>query len=451
MLQMKKRSILAGSIISALLVGCGGGSGSSSDAPSSIASPNVNGTPSLASVSTFKTTSSSSNIVDCAKAFLDNRSCDLSIIQPIGMNGEDVTIEQIEDRLVVSHQWMAESFIAALREINDQDLQNLFKPLNSIVISYDVRPSFYNTATASMYIDPKYVWRNKTEWDSIHQQDDYRKNFQTEFQFDKAQRYVDQNSYNYVTYSNSYNASSNYRRYTEHIAPGLFRLLAHELAHANDFLPPNDLIQTPDSGSISNYIQTLQTLNRDLLDRDPLTSTVLIDAAQVAFRGEAITDDVRNLTGEDAGFEFAGDKAAAFYSYSHPAEDVAMLFEAYMMYKKYNAISDFAFVSIPQTSNPTCDEWEIQWGQRSRLSSQGVQERAVFVANRILNKPEAEIRLELATLPSRPDAFVKGKGWCESRQQGVVAFTPALSFNKGKGWCESHNTLLRARSIRGRC
>lgn len=98
-----------------------------------------------------------------------------------------------------------------------------------------------------MYIDPRYVWRTKSEWDSIYQQDDYRKNFQTEFKFDKAQRYVEQNSYNYVTYSNTYNATANYQRGAEHVAPGLFRLLAHELAHANDFLPASDLIQTPSS------------------------------------------------------------------------------------------------------------------------------------------------------------------------------------------------------------
>ena len=428
MLQMKKRSILAGSIISALLVGFGGGSGSSSDAPASIASPNVNGTPSLTSVSTVTSTSSSSDIVDCAKAFLEKRSCDLSVIQPIGVDGTDVTIEQIESRLVVSHSWMAESFIAALREINDQDLLNLFKPLNSIVLSYDVRPSFYNTATASMYIDPRYVWRTKSEWDSIYQQDDYRKNFQTEFKFDKAQRYVEQNSYNYVTYSNTYNATANYQRGAEHVAPGLFRLLAHELAHANDFLPASDLIQTPDSGTISTYLQTLQTLNRDLFDSNPLISTTLRDAAQVAFRGKEMTDDVRNLTGETAGMEFEGDKAAAFYSYSHPAEDVAMLFEAYMMYKKYNAISDFAFVSIPQSSNPSCDEWKIQWGQRSRLSDQGVQDRAVFVANRILSKSSADIRTELANLPDNPSAFAQGTGWCDSRQSGVMAASRSVQW-----------------------
>lgn len=425
---MKKHSILVGSIVSTLLVGCGGGSGSSSDAPSSIAAPNVNGIPSLESISTFKTTSSSPGIVDCAKAFLESRSCELSIIQPIGVDGTDLTIDQIESRLTVSHPWMAESFIAALREINDQDLLNLFKPLNSIVLSYDVRPSFYHMKTASIYIDPRYLWRTKNEWDSIYQQDDYRNNFQKEFVFDDAQRYVEQNSYDYVTYPNTYDAATNSRRESQHIAPGLFRLLAHELAHANDFLPASDLIQTPNSGTISDYLQTLQTLNGDLSESNPLISTTLIDAAQIAFRGNAMTDDVRNLTGEVAGIEFEGDSAAAFYSYSHPVEDIAMLFEAYMMYKKYNAISDFAFVSIPQSSNASCNEWKIQWGQRSRLSDQGVKDRAIFVANRILSKAEAEIRNELANLPDNPSPFVQGRGWCDSRKSSVMAASRSLQW-----------------------
>ncbi|WP_231891818.1 hypothetical protein [Vibrio sp. HI00D65] len=429
-MKIKKRSILVGFIVGTLLVGCGGSSGSSSDAPSSIAAPNVNGTPSLESISTFKTTSSSPDIVDCAKAFLEKRSCDLSVIQPIGVDGTDLTIKQIESRLVVSHPWMAESFIAALREINDQDLLNLFKPLNSIVLSYDVRPSFYEPSTASMYIDPRNLWRTKSEWDSIYQQDDYRKNFQTEFKFDKAQRYVEQGSYDYVTYSNTYNAATYHQRRAEHVAPGLFRLLAHELAHANDFLPASDLIQMPNSGTIYDYLQKLQTLNRDLSDSNPLNSTTLRGAAQVAFRGKAMTDDVRNLTGEAAGIEFEGDSAAAFYSYSHSAEDVAMLFEAYMMYKKYNAISDFAFVSIPQSSNASCNEWKIQWGQRSRLSDHGVQDRAVFVVNRILGKPNVEIRKELANLPDNPSAFAQGVGWCDSRQASVMAASRSVQWEE---------------------
>ena len=52
---MKRRSILTCAVSSLLLAGCGGGSDSASDVPASIVSPNVNGTPSLASVSTYQT------------------------------------------------------------------------------------------------------------------------------------------------------------------------------------------------------------------------------------------------------------------------------------------------------------------------------------------------------------------------------------------------------------
>ncbi|MEG3221673.1 hypothetical protein PD716_13635 [Vibrio gigantis] len=415
MFYMKKHSILASGVSCLLLAGCGG-SDSSSDVPVSIVSPNISGTPSLASVSTYQTTSMSKDIEECSKAFLTNNSCDLLLIKPLGFNKENVTIDQVQERLVVSHQWMADSFIEALEEINDQDLLNLFKPLNSIVISYDIRPSFYTTSTASMYIDPKYVWRSKSEWDSIHKQEDYRNGFQTEFQFDKAQRYVHETTNHYVSYSNTYSPLRNESRDASHIAPGLFRLLSHELAHANDFLQEHDLTQIPSNGYINDYIHSLKKLNNELIERDPLTSKLLDKAAKIAFRGDSMTNEIRQLTGEAAGDAFEADKAAAFYSYSSPAEDVAMLFEAYMMYKKYRALSDFAFVSIPQTENFSCNDWVIQWGQRSRLSDDGVQDRAVFIASGILGKSESAIRAELASLPAEPEMLRAGQGWCSSQK-----------------------------------
>ncbi|HAH03659.1 hypothetical protein AB6D20_004370 [Vibrio splendidus] len=413
---MKRRSILTCTVSSLLLAGCGGGSDSSSDVPASIVSPNVNGTPSLASVSTYQTSSMSKDIEECSKAFLVNSSCDLSVIKPLGVNQVNVTIEQIQERLVVSHQWMADSFIEALKEINDQDLLNLFKPLNSIVISYDIRPSFYTTSTASMYIDPKYVWRNKSEWDSIHKQEDYRNGFQTEFKFDKAQRYVHEATNDYISYSNTYTPLRNESREANHIAPGLFRLLSHELAHANDFLQEHDLTQIPSYGYITNYIHPLKKLNHELIERDPLTSNLLKKAAQIAFQGESMTNEIRRLTGEVAGDAFEADKAAAFYSYSSPAEDVAMLFEAYMMYKKYRALSDVAFLSIPQIEDYSCNDWKVQWGQRSRLSDNDVQDRAVFVASGILGKSELTIRAELSSLPAAPEVLSVGQGWCSSQK-----------------------------------
>jgi len=73
-------------------------------------------------------------------------------------------------------------------------------------------------------------------------------------------------------------------------------------------------------------------------------------------------------------------------------------------------------VSIPQTTSYTCNDWKVLWGQRSRLSEEGVLDRAVFVAQGILDKSEASIRAELASLPAAPEVLASGSGWCESQQ-----------------------------------
>ena len=152
MINIKKLSWVA--MVAPLLVsGCGGGSNSSSDKPGSMASPNIKGTPQLSQVSTYQGNNQSEQVLNCSKLFLKDDSCDVTNIKPIGVDlVGDVTIDDIKARLVVSHDWMADSFIAALQKINDQDLLNLFKALNTIVISYEVRPSFYHPLTA--YMDP---------------------------------------------------------------------------------------------------------------------------------------------------------------------------------------------------------------------------------------------------------------------------------------------------------
>ncbi|MEH6452876.1 MAG: hypothetical protein V7782_07520 [Psychromonas sp.] len=316
-----------------LIVGCGGGG--SEDRPDSVTSPNVNGTPSLDKLYTYQSTSSSEQVLSCSTLFLNSDSCDVADIKPIGADiTGNISLQDIKNRLVVSHDWMANSFIAALEEINDQDFLNLFKALNTIVISYDIRPSFYHSRTASIYIDARYLWRNSDEWAIIYAQDDYRKDYQTEFIFDAFLRYVDPSSNAYITSSNSYSASFYNNRTSAQIAPGLFRLLSHELAHANDYLPPDLISSLGDSGKIyDDYIYPNISIHEQLSDAIPLTSDLLYEAAEIAFHGAGMTDRIRVTSASEAGNAFDADGAADLYGYSSPAEDVAMLFEAFMMYK----------------------------------------------------------------------------------------------------------------------
>lgn len=104
---------------------------------------------------------------------------------------------------------------------------------------------------------------------------------------------MDSSTFDYVTYSNDYDATRNGERKTEQIAPGLFRLLSHELAHANDLLPSHDLLQLADSGTIYSEIESADHVAKQLTSSQPLTSALLLEAAQVSFHGEAMTDRVR--------------------------------------------------------------------------------------------------------------------------------------------------------------
>ncbi len=413
-----------------LLVGCNSG-GSPGVNPDNTLSPKnpilSNGKPSLAQITAYQSSEIGNAAVNCAKLTLQDKSCLMEDIKPLGANAlSNVSITDIKSRIVASHSWMADSFIAALEEINDQDLQNLFKPLNSIVLSYDVRPSFYSAYSASIYIDPRYLWRDKSEWEMIFKQDDYRDKYQSEFITSFASRYINSVNSDYVTWSTTYSEQRNYtQRNAKQIAPGLFRLLAHELAHANDYLSVQNIPNLNSTGRIyHDNMKQFTFLHKTLYSALPLTAVELRDAAWVAYHGSPMTDSVRQLSGEKAGSLFEGDAAATFYAYSKSAEDVATLFETFMMYKKYRAISDVAFVSVPTTEQSSCDDLKIQWGQRTRLADKNVKQRAIYVANRILQR---DVSNELIGLPSSVSHIQKGLGWCESRQTATIGGFAAVA------------------------
>ena len=414
-----RKTILAG-LIPFITSGCG--SGSSSEEVTSITSVNINGVPTLESIYSYEDTENAEQVVNCSTLFLESKSCDVADIKPLGADIEDdLTIEDIKSRLVVSNDWMADSFIAALTEIDDQDLLNLFKSLNTIVISYDIIPSFYHAYTASLYIDPRYLWRDSDEWNTIYEQEDYRVTYQTEFIFETLSRYIDGTTSEYITYSNSYDEDYYNSRTVPQIAPALYRLLSHELAHANDYLPADTLSSIGDEGEIySDYIYNADHVYEALNDAIPLSSSLLYDAAQIAYQGEDMTDTIRGTTGEDIGVEFDQDGGAALYSYSTSREDVAMLFEEFMMYKKYGAVKDVAFTTVPSGDSYSCDDYLIEWGQRNRLADATVKVRTELVGGIILGR---DISSDLPDDSSEPIMMETDIGWCESQDETTSVTT----------------------------
>ncbi len=400
--------------IALALSGCGG----SDSSPVNDAGPNVNGIPSLDKVYAYSGSDLEQPLVECSKLFKSRLSCHLDKIRPLGAEkiGQDLTLDDIRERLVVSHDWMADAFMDALVSMNDQDLLNMFRPLNAVVLSYDIRPSFYHRLTASMYIDPLYLWRNKIEWDTISQHQDFRQDYAKGIPWISASRFIDKDTKQIKASSNYYDGTFNATRTSDKVALNLYRLLAHELAHANDFLPPNDVIQLGTSGTVyANGIENTYKIYEQLYASTPMQSELLRSAAQTAFRGEPLSSSVKSSSASDVGNEFSSDGGAHFYGYSQPTEDVATLFESYMMYKRYNAIEDVGFMIRPENEETaTCDQYTIGWGQSHRLADPKVRERTIYVAQRLLDKPRDYI---VAQMPPESEVatVLPNIGWCASR------------------------------------
>ena len=142
-------------------------------------SPNVNGEPALEQLQAYNADSAYARAaLECVTIYKQQKSCMVSDIAPLGYgNDQDVSVDDIAARLVVSHDWMGDVFTAALREM-PQEMLNLFRSVNAVVLSFDIRPSFYHSGTASLYIDPRYLWQSAGQWQDIYQQDDYRESFQ---------------------------------------------------------------------------------------------------------------------------------------------------------------------------------------------------------------------------------------------------------------------------------
>ncbi|MDO6708053.1 hypothetical protein [Photobacterium sp. 1_MG-2023] len=407
MIKNKGISRCAVLIAAVLMSGCGGDSGKSGDKRL-----NRDGDPLLANLQPYVTTSLFAQTAkDCAVIYKSNRSCHLQDIAPMGYAIQgDLTPDDIAQRLMVSHAWMGDSFMAVVRDL-PQDVLNLFKPLNVIVLSLDVRPSFYHRYTAGIYIDPRYLWRNEQEWNDIYQQDDYRSGFADELSFLALQRYVYPNG-DYVTYSNQFDPDYNNWRTQSEIAPGLFRLLVHELAHANDFLPPDQVQFLDASRSVEENIMWFESdwVQTSLQSSYALKSSDLKFMADSYFGGSAATT---TMSPEQAGASFEFDGAADFYGYYTSAEDVAMLFEAYMMWREYQVVSDVAFTSSPTVAEYSCDDLIIGWGQRNRLAQANVVPRARQVAEAFLQQ---DLTAEFSVIQNNiPVDLPYGYGWCQAR------------------------------------
>lgn len=332
--------------------------------------------------------------------------CTFTELPLIGMQSNSPTIDDILDRTLVSHKWMGDRFTDYLQSsAAGPDMLQLLRGVTAIVISYDVRPSFYWSATGAIYLDAANFWQLPIERDTLNDQPDYRSDFGSDLQFSVFWRYTKDNDYYPKARIEKQNRIA--RDFVD-LEASISWLMYHELAHANDFFPPSSWPLINSTTTPLTYTRNNETRSDLLDDTFPLRSDEMHALAQVRFRNETPTAAQRNYRGTDVEGFFTPDISASFYSYLTIREDFATLVERYMMLYRLNAEADVAIID-GETQN---EEPLVVWGQRNRISESSLEDRTVFAVERVY--PElGDVRGILQGL-SEPILMTPNQGWIEN-------------------------------------
>ncbi|WP_298439623.1 hypothetical protein [uncultured Ferrimonas sp.] len=336
-----------------------------------------------------------------------NQECSIAELPLIGQNSAEPSIDEILDRVVVSHPWMGAQLEYLLRNNdNNGDFRRLLSAVTAVVISSDVRPSFYWVVTGAIYLDPDNLWEHPWQRASINEDPDYRSGFGSELQFLMPWRFVNGNDYASLYYPPGVKLS----RPWQQVLPDLTSLMYHELAHANDFFP-RSLHSSMGSGTLlqlANDRYNSKTLVSDSLDSSyGLSSDTMRGLAQVSFQGAQANSSQKALSAEDVAQQFFADRASDFYAYSTPREDLAVLVEETMMQHRYNIHRDVA-VTSGRSTNPALDLIVAQ-GQRGRVGATELTPRVQLVFDALL--PElGNISNEL----DPPQTMIRGLSWFDA-------------------------------------
>ncbi|OFI35386.1 hypothetical protein BFC17_17290 [Alteromonas lipolytica] len=351
----------------------------------------------------------------CVYTNLLTDSCSFAELPLIGMQTQHPDIDTILDKTLVSHPWMGDRFAEFLRQsATAEDMLNLLRGVTAIVISYDIRPSFYWVRTGAIYLDARNFWRTPAERDTLNTAPDYRSNFGDELQFGIYWRYVKNNQYYYPQ-----PALAESQRNSRDLAQSeaaLAWLLYHELAHANDFFPPAAWAGIDSNQTPLSYFQRNPANSTRLDSFYPLQSAALAGLAQVSFGGASAAVEQRQFTPAQAADEFSADIAPAYYAYYTEREDFATLFERFMMLYRLNVSADAGVIG--QDDNPDA---LLTWGQRDRINQDSLQARTAFVVERIL--PQLNVAQLQSQLPG-PQPLRAGVSWYDfaalTEQSGVL-------------------------------
>jgi hypothetical protein len=322
------------------------------------------------------------------------------------------SVDQIMDRVLVSHDWAGENFEQfLLTQDPDQDFRRMFAAVTAIVIGVHIRPPIYYGATGAIYLDAEDLWLNPAQRDTTDESPDYRLAFSDGLTFSGLTRWTSNNNYAWTSYRRDTRAT----RTLASITSAFGRVLYHELSHASDFFPPS-LYRSLDSSKTPNQLylprfRANELPSSQLAAELPLTSGDMKSLGQVMFAGVMATDRQKAFQPAEVADFFRGDRANDTYSYSTAREDLAMLVEEFMMAYRRGIRRDIAITNKYMASLPS-DQIVVSWGQRGRIADPSLKARLQLVLAKIAPWIDPA---SLDALPP-PLAMPAGAGWYSTVQ-----------------------------------
>lgn len=320
---------------------------------------------------------------ECVYADDEEESCSLAKLPLLGISKNKITVNDILNRTMISHQFLGEAFKQTLMRMDPEILQ-MFGAVNSIVIADNINPSFFSMTSGAIYLSGLYFWRNSEEFEIVKKKKDIRAEYGSSLQFGSYDNYT-RNSR-----SIGYRAQKNVQTYAEIFFP-LVKLLFHELTHANDFFPksfyqniePQDLKLTYRQIGYARYEESkLISQNQP----SHLTSVKLLHLGEVLFHGESETVEDGLLKASDIAEEFEKEIATDFYSFSTTLDDLAMNAEESLMLYYFNFYKIVVIHESLSSNVKTPEDYDypIVWGQKGRVLIPEIKERALYAVENIV-------------------------------------------------------------------
>jgi hypothetical protein len=311
----------------------------------------------------------------------------LPLLQAEAGPGAIPSVAQIMGRVLVSHDFLGANFEQFLLTQDTQgDFRRLLAGVTSIVIGSHVRPSYYTSATGAIYLDANNLWLAPDQRDVVTEVPDYRLAYADGLNFSDFGRMVKNNAYA----RRSFPSTQRLSRGNDDLVLDLGSLLYHELGHASDFFPTTQRTLNPAQSIYDNVAGRIgaRTLASDALATQfPLRSVEMKGLGQVLFEGATATAAQKAYTATDVGRFFSADLASDDYAYSiyqdtNSREDLAMLFEEFMMSYRHGVQYDRAFTNV-YTDGMTAAQVIVGWGERGRIGEAAIKPRIKLVLARI--------------------------------------------------------------------